>query len=457
MKKPDLSGGSQIAGAASNTGRHIVVMQQDAIEEGVRALEAAGLKVAVSKANSPDVLREDDAGDATAIVYATLGIALVESEPGAVAQLTNAASDPNSPIQSIRPELIANAINDSGFGYKEQSFTAPIAALSVAYLEGYRNAVTTFAENLMRSSNAALATAPANVAATWDESRATWGLQATRVSQSSLSGRGVRIAVLDTGLDLNHPDFEGRTIKTISFAPGVPTAQDGHGHGTHCIGTACGTFQQHLLPRYGVAHGAEIFVAKVLYDNGSGAEGSVVQGLEWAINNGCHIVSMSLQWLRNPGSPFNTETENMARRALELGVLPIAAAGNHSARPGFVNPVSGPADCPSVLSVAALNSLSPTSGFEVATFSNGGINPGGGQVDIAAPGVNVYSSYVMPTGHSRLNGTSMAAPHVAGIAALYAEANPGVRGRALWNLLTGNAKPLSLPRQDVGAGLVQAL
>ena len=92
----------------------------------------------------------------------------------------------------------------------------------------------------------------------------------------------------------------------------------------------------------------------------------------------------------------------------------------------------------------------------IAPFSNGGINASGGEVNIAAPGVGIYSSYLRPTGHKRLDGTSMATPHVAGIAALYAEANPGIRGRALWNLLAGNAKSLPFSTQDIGAGLVQA-
>jgi subtilisin family serine protease len=209
-------------------------------------------------------------GDSTAIIYATLGVAVVESEPEVIAYLTNVAGDPNGPIQFIRPELIASAINDGDFNYNGQSSPALIPAISAAYLEGYRNAVTTLAEGLMKSGHVALTTAPAAEVA-WDESRVTWGLQATRAAQSSLSGRGMRIAVLDTGLDFNvvigtngqqrvvyHPDFKGRRIKTISFAPGVTSAKDGHGHGTHCIGTACGAFQPPSLPRYGIAHGADI-------------------------------------------------------------------------------------------------------------------------------------------------------------------------------------------------------
>ena len=103
------------------------------------------------------------------------------------------------------------------------------------------------------------------------------------------------------------------------------------------------------------------------------------------------------------------------------------------------------------MAVAALDS-----NLGVAFFSNRGINPNGGQIDIAAPGVNVFSSWPMPTRYRRLQGTSMATPHVAGIAALYAEADPNARGAALWQALVGGARRLPIAAVDVGAGLVQA-
>ena len=92
----------------------------------------------------------------------------------------------------------------------------------------------------------------------------------------------------------------------------------------------------------------------------------------------------------------------------------------------------------------------------VARFSCGGINPQGGQVDIAGPGVDIHSSWPRPSLYKRISGTSMATPHVAGIAALYAEAFPEARGRGLWALLIQNARRLTLPSRDVGIGLVQA-
>jgi subtilisin family serine protease len=292
-----------------------------------------------------------------------------------------------------------------------------------------------------------------------DTAQFTWGLQATRVSSSNFSGQGVPVAVLDTGLDLQHPDFVGRPIVSQSFVAGQ-TAQDGNRHGTHCTGTACGV----LLPpggvrRYGCAHQASIYVGKVLSNSGPGTDAQVLNGLNWAVTNRCRIVSMSLGAPVQPGQPFSQVFESVARRALAANVLLIAAAGNDSRGPDGRRlsppaPVSHPANCPSIMAVAALDGQ-----LAVAPFSNGGINPNGGQVDIAGPGVAVFSSLPVASGlRGVLSGTSMAAPHVAGIAALHLQARgiANTSAQALWQILVSTAKRLNLPALDIGAGLVQA-
>ena len=99
---------------------------------------------------------------------------------------------------------------------------------------------------------------------------------------STQTGQGIRIAVLDTGLDLSHPDFAGRSIETKSFAAGQPV-QDGNGHGTHCAGIAAGPAKPARQVRYGVAGEAELYVGKVLGDEGSGGDGGILEGIDWAI------------------------------------------------------------------------------------------------------------------------------------------------------------------------------
>ena len=219
--------------------------------------------------------------------------------------------------------------------------------------------------------------------------------------------------------------------------------------------------------RYGIAYNAEIFAGKVLSNQGSGADGGILAGIDWAISNGCQIISMSLGAPTFPGTPFSPIYEEVAKRALNRGTLIIAAAGNESNRPGLFNPVGRPANCPSIMAVGALDAE-----LGVSFYSNRSINPEGGGVDIAGPGGNafkpsfpeIYSTWttdpraVRPPGPARyraISGTSMATPHIAGIAALYAEAT-GKRGLELWALLMQNAQRLALQSVDVGIGLVQA-
>jgi len=151
------------------------------------------------------------------------------------------------------------------------------------------------------------------------------------------------------------------------------------------------------------------------------------------------------------GQRFSRTFEMVAQRALLQGTLIVAAAGNDSERRwGIISPVSHPANCPSIMAVAAL-----TSDLKIAPFSNRGFDLNGGQIDIAGPGVDVFSTWPMPTRYRTISGTSMATPHVAGIAALYAQVS-GLTGSALWSMLTQNARRLLIPAVDVGAGLVQA-
>ena len=142
--------------------------------------------------------------------------------------------------------------------------------------------------------------------------------------------------------------------------------------------------------------------------------------------------------------------EKLAKRALERGVVIVAAAGNESNRPPDIMPVGRPANCPSILAVGAL-----TKGMMSAFFSNGGINGQGGEVNIAAPGWQVHSA-APGGGYQPMSGTSMATPHVAGVIALLAQANPNATAHDLVAALKSGAFPLMLPIRDVGAGLLQA-
>ena len=292
----------------------------------------------------------------------------------------------------------------------------------------------------------------ANQGPPWGDSAATtWGVEATGAAASQYDGSGIRLAVLDTGIDLGHPDFAGRNIVTASFVSNE-TVDDGRGHGTHCAGTAAGSYPGGgNIPRYGIAGGADLFVGKVLSNGGSGREVDIIAGIEWALDHGCQVISMSLGRPTFPGEPYDQTYEDIASQALAEGCLIVAAAGNESDRRfGYVAPVGAPANAPSIMAVAAVGSDGG-----IADFSCGGV--GTGAVDICAPGVAILSSVPRPQLYRKLPGTSMACPHVAGIAALVAQSDAGFRGQALWDELVRTARPLTgLGSSDIGAGLVTA-
>ncbi|MEM6683324.1 MAG: S8 family serine peptidase [Pseudomonadota bacterium] len=285
-----------------------------------------------------------------------------------------------------------------------------------------------------------------------DTAVSTWGVEAVGANLSAATGSGVKLAVLDTGFDFQHPDFASRTIVKQSFVP-RESADDVQGHGTHCAGTAAGPQAFGAVhPRYGVAFEADLYIGKVLNNSGAGAERWITSGMSWAIQQGCDVISMSLGRATQPGEGPTPEYERAGQIALANNCLIIAAAGNESDRRyGYIAPVGAPANSPSIMAIAALDRE-----LEVANFSCGGINPNGGEIDLAAPGVDVFSSVPLPRRYQRLSGTSMACPHVAGVAALWAQTNPALRGTALWNQLINSAMPLSHPARDCGAGLVKA-
>ncbi|QDU54127.1 S8 family serine peptidase [Aeoliella mucimassa] len=280
----------------------------------------------------------------------------------------------------------------------------------------------------------------------------TWGLQATRVSISRLNGQGVKAAVLDTGIDLRHPDFQGRIAASRSFVQGL-TVQDGNGHGTHCAGTLGGSSTAGTI-RYGVAPAVELYIGKVLNNQGRGREGDVVQGIHWALGQGCRVISVSIQRrVIKCQVPVSIAYETAGANALRRGALVIAAAGNHSNRQSsqYV-PVSAPANCPSIVGVGAISQRRRLANFTNRAFCKGG------DVDFVAPGVDIYSSDVTPNGYRSRNGTSMATPHVSGIAALIVQQEPGVSGQEIYNQLRANALgAVGGSTRDFGHGLARAL
>jgi subtilisin family serine protease len=423
------------------TGRYVVVLADNVLGDEAASTAALQSVAGVSNVLSARDFRDgginiEEARDADATLFPAIGIAVVAGDPDRLASLT-AAVGGDDRIEAVEPERILHALSQPG-------------VLAAEYLRGYRDAAIELYQHANGGGNGA-ATAVGVAAQFVDTAEFTWGLQATRASTSGRSGQGVGVAILDTGFDLHHPDFVGRPITSKSFVPNQ-TPQDGHGHGTHLVGTSSGPKRP---PgggrRYGIAFNDNIFIGKVLSDQGSGADGGILAGIEWALTNRCRIISMSLGADIHQVNPVY---EKVGQRALAEGCLIIAAAGGNARRSqGNFGFVGVPANSPSIMAVGAVDSQ-----LGIAAFSPRS-SPGGGEIDIVGPGVAVYSSWSTtsssPRRYNTISGTSTATAHVAGIAALLVEAT-GATGTALWGQLVRTAQRLPIPSVDVGAGLVQA-
>ncbi len=374
------------------TGRYLVSLAENKnFNETQKLFESSlGFKVANSKDFKNQEISEENLENADALIYEELGVALIGAEEEQIQILESSSND-----YLIEPEKIVYVPDD-----------AP-ATLNIP---------------------------------------STWGLQATNAINSKYTGKNVKIAVLDTGFDLNHPDFNGRQIHSASFVPNE-SVQDLHGHGTHCIGTACGDTDMHNV-RYGVAKDSIIYAGKVLSNQGSGAQSWILNAMTWAVKNGCKVISMSFGSATFSGQGYDLAYERAAQYALSNGCVVVAAAGNESRRSwNQFRPVGSPADCLSVLAVGALDS-----NLNIADFSNRSINPTG-QVDIASAGVMIYSSWPSPLRYRTISGTSMATPHVAGIVAQLWEKYPHASPYQISNELKNIARRLPLSSMDVGVGL----
>lgn len=419
------------------TGRYLLVGKPKSAKETIASIRnLSGLTIASSRDFAGQAIGAEALAGSDGVYLDEIGVTIVSPQDAGQLNRLNASSlaaaeDGEPPL--LEPERVVHAI-DENFG---------------DYLRGFRDAVNAVSEKYQSSSMDSGMEGMADAMA----AGATWGLQKTRTVVTfpftqTRTGAGIKVAVLDTGMDLNHPDFAGRVIVSQSFVPGE-AVQDGHSHGTHCIGTSCGPLNptDPAKERYGIAYQAQIHAGKVLNNGGSGADGWILAGINWAIAQGCHVISMSLgAAVTGPG--FSAAYENAAQAAFNAHCLIVAAAGND-----FSKPVGHPANCPSIMAVGAVDQ-----NLIKADFSNITFFPPHGKVDIAGPGVGTFSSVPVNKGtYGFKSGTSMATPHVAGIAALHAQTNAAYRGAALWQRLI--ATSLALPGQPathVGSGLVQA-
>ncbi|TVQ15197.1 MAG: T9SS C-terminal target domain-containing protein [Bacteroidetes bacterium] len=313
------------------------------------------------------------------------------------------------------------------------------------------------------------------------------------VWEQGYTGAGVVVAVLDTGVNSEHTDLAGRMWQHpdfpnhgYNFVDNNHNTHDGQSHGTHCAGTVAGNGTSGTAT--GIAPGATIMALKVLNDQGSGTESGVWAGIEFAVEHGAQVLSLSLGW------PYSANPDRAAWRtvmvnAMNAGVIAAVAAGNEG-QGGFgtqppPNNIRTPGDCPGPWShpdqlaaggnsavvtvgattdtdeVASFSSIGPVTWQNVAPFNDYELEDNTGLLapDVVAPGTQIVSlSHASNTGYVSMSGTSMAAPAVAGLMALMLEKNPLLTPAEISRVLEESALALDEGKNNQsGSGRIDAL
>ncbi|WP_061810435.1 S8 family peptidase [Rossellomorea vietnamensis] len=273
-------------------------------------------------------------------------------------------------------------------------------------------------------------------------------LNITSDIRSGLTGKGIKIGVLDTGIDSRHPDLKISGGVCVLQEDCTMGYMDDNGHGTHVAGVIGAVNND--IGSLGVAPDSELFAIKALDSTGGGTTTTILSGIEWAMKNDIDIVNMSITTKDN-----DIALKTMIDRAYESGVLIVGAAGNNGTPGGTEDNVLYPAKYSSVIAVGAVNDKQQ----RVSTSATGK------ELELMAPGYNIYSTVPLNVdifdgnrdGYAYMTGTSMAVPYVTGIIALYKEQSPYYTNQQIRDLLTGNAIDLGLEGKDphFGFGLVQ--
>ena len=240
-----------------------------------------------------------------------------------------------------------------------------------------------------------------------------WGLHARNTrhglpsltsfkAKHGLSGKGIKICILDTGIFSGHENVT--FIEAKNFTDSPFSFEDKVGHGTHCAGIATGDNKRGI--NTGVAHSADLYVAKILNDEGVGKFEWIVEGIKWAMSKGCDVLSLSLG---SETSIVPLSIQEAFQEAMDQGAIICVAAGNSGPR---ANTIESPGVFTKCITVGAINKYN-----KLASFSSRGK-----EIDIVAPGVDILSCYKgKKNSYAYLSGTSMATPFVAGLCCLFLE------------------------------------
>ncbi len=267
-----------------------------------------------------------------------------------------------------------------------------------------------------------------------------WGIDHLNIPtawQSGYTGKGVKVAVIDSGI-ANHPAL--KIAGGVSMVDYTSSYQDDNGHGTHSAGIIAANHAS--SGNMGVAYGVKLYAVKSLDQQGIGKLNDTIRGIEWAVEQNMDIVNLSLGTVNSSAS-----LKAAVDHAYNQDVLVVAAAGNKNEDTSVEKPVEYPAKYGSVIAVSAIDERN-----RIARFS-----ATGPEIEFTAPGVSIYSTH-LNNGYRNMSGTSMAAPFVSGVLALYREAYPELHARDIRKMAQEDALPLTSNHNrnsQFGYGLIQ--
>lgn len=338
------------------------------------------------------------------VVYKTNGVQTLNSKESRKAFTTSTTNQIENQTGVKAKLKYSSAINGALVEANAKQLKALLAHPNVDYIE----------QDSVVSIDPMISTAQAN---------ATWGLD--RIDQRNLpldgnfnplqQGNNVTAYVIDTGVNFSHNEFGGRATSGRDFIDNDNNASDCNGHGTHVAGTIAGS-------TYGVAKNANIVGVRVLSCRGSGSNSGVIAGIDWVADHasGPSVANMSL------GGGKSTALNSAVARAVDSGIAFVVAAGNDNGNACSKSPASEP---------KAITVGSTTSNDSRSSFSNYG-----NCLDIFGPGSSIKSAWIGSNSATKtISGTSMAAPHVAGVAALYLDKNAGLSPTQLAAALASNS------------------
>ncbi|MBM7551686.1 S8 family peptidase [Thalassobacillus pellis] len=274
-----------------------------------------------------------------------------------------------------------------------------------------------------------------------------WGYKATETTEAkelNLTGEGVKVAVIDTGISTTHPDLD--IAGGITFVDETYSYDDDNGHGTHVAGVIAA--QNNDIGTLGVSPAVELYAVKALDEDGMGNQTDVMAGIEWAMDNEVDIINLSIT------SPYSSiAMKTMLEEAKDQGIIVVAASGNEETGNGqTTEDIMYPARYDSVIGVGAVNEELYRAEFSYV----------GPSLSYTAPGEDIYSTYITnadhPDGYAVMSGTSMATPYAAGIIALYKQNYPDMANEKIIEIVSKEVMDLGAGGKDIqyGYGLIQS-